>query len=131
MALQALGKGSSARSALTQVIQVLEEQLADLSTQMKTMVKSLAPTLLERLGVRPVVASVILSEVGNIGRFTNEGQFASYCGAAQSAYLRKNREYYGKTFLKYGFSSFAPASCKCLLASSRKSISLAAWRRPS
>jgi transposase len=82
MALQALDTGSSARSALTQVIQVLEEQLADLSKQMKTLVKSLAPTLLELLGVGPVVASVILGEVGNIRRFTNEGQFASYCGAA-------------------------------------------------
>lgn len=82
MALQALGTGSSARSALTQVIQVLEEQLADLSKQMKTMVKSFAPALLELLGVGPVVASVILGEVGNIGRFTNEGHFASYCGAA-------------------------------------------------
>ncbi len=82
MALQALDTGSSARSALTQVIQVLEEQLADLSKQMKTMVKTVAPTLLELLGVGPVVAGVILGEVGNIGRFTNEGQFASYCGAA-------------------------------------------------
>ncbi len=82
MALQALGTGSSARSALTQVIQVLKEQLADLSKQMKTMVTTVAPTLLELLGVGPVVASVILGEVGDIGRFTNEGQFCSYCGAA-------------------------------------------------
>ena len=82
MALQALSTGSSAHSALTLVIQVLDEQLADLSKQMKTMVKSLAPTLLELLGGGPVVASVILGEVGNIGRFVNEGQFASYCGAA-------------------------------------------------
>ncbi len=82
MALQALDPGSSSRSALTQVIHVLEEQLAELSTQMKTLVKASAPTLLEILGVGPVVASVILGEVGNIGRFANEGQFASYCGAA-------------------------------------------------
>ncbi len=82
MALQALNRSSSARSALTHVIQVLEEQLADLSKQMKTLVTTLAPTLLELLGVGPVVASVILGEIGNIGRFTHEGQFASYCGAA-------------------------------------------------
>ncbi len=82
MALQALAGGSSARSALVQVIQVLESQLAELSTQMKMMVKTFAPTLLELLGVGSVVASVILGEVGNIGRFANEGQFASYCGAA-------------------------------------------------
>ncbi len=82
MALQALDAGSSIRSALTQVIQVLEKQLAELSAQMKTRVKASAPTLLEILGVGPVVASVILGEVGNIGRFVNEGQFASYCGAA-------------------------------------------------
>ncbi len=82
MALQALDPSSSARSALTQVIHVLEEQLAELSEQMKTLVKSLAPALLELLGVGPVVASVILGEVGTIERFANEGQFASYCGAA-------------------------------------------------
>jgi transposase len=82
MALQALDTGSSGCAALTQVMQVLEEQLADLSKQMKTMVKTVAPTLLELLGVGPVVAGVILGEVGNIGRFVNEGQFASYCGAA-------------------------------------------------
>jgi len=82
MALQALDPSSSARSALTQVIHVLEEQLANLSKQMKTLVKTLAPTLLELLGVGPVVASVILGEVGTIERFANEGQFASYCGAA-------------------------------------------------
>ncbi|CAA9567446.1 MAG: hypothetical protein AVDCRST_MAG86-1188 [uncultured Truepera sp.] len=82
MALQALDPGSSARSALTQVIHVLEEQLAELSEQMKKLVKTLAPALLELLGVGPVVASVILGEVGTIERFANEGQFASYCGAA-------------------------------------------------
>jgi transposase len=82
MALQALDLGSSARSALTQVIQVLEEQLTELSEQMKKLVKTLAPALLELLGVGPVVASVILGEVGTIERFANEGQFASYCGAA-------------------------------------------------
>jgi transposase len=82
MALQALDPSSSARSALTQVIHVLEEQLAELSKQMKTLVKTLAPALLELLGVGPVVASVILGEVGTIERFANEGQFASYCGAA-------------------------------------------------
>ncbi len=82
MALQALDTGSSARSALTQVIRILEEQLADMSKQMKTKVKSFAPALLELLGVGPVVASVILGEVGAIGRFTNQEQFASYCGAA-------------------------------------------------
>ena len=82
MALQALAGGSFACSALVQVIQVLESQLAELSTQMKMMVKTFAPTLLELLGVGSVVASVILGEVCNIGRFANEGQFASYCGAA-------------------------------------------------
>ena len=82
MALQALDPSSSAQSALTQVIQVLEKQLTELSKQMKTLVKTLAPGLLELLGVGPVVASVILGEVGTIERFANEGQFASYCGAA-------------------------------------------------
>lgn len=82
MPLQALDACSSVRPALTQVIQVLEKQLAELSKHMKTLVKASAPTLLEILGVGPMVASVILGEVGTISRFGNEGQFASYCGAA-------------------------------------------------
>ncbi len=82
MALQTLDTGSSIGSALAQVIQVLEEQLAELSKHMKTLVKTVAPTLLKLLGVGPVVASVILGEVGNIGRFVNEDRFANYCGAA-------------------------------------------------
>lgn len=82
MALQTLVTGSSARSALAQVIQMLEKQLAELSKQMSALVQTLAPTLLELLGVGPVVASVILGEVGDIRRFANEGQFAAYCGAA-------------------------------------------------
>ncbi len=49
---------------------------------MSVLVKTLAPALLDILGVGPIVASVILGEVGNIGRFASEGQFATYCGAA-------------------------------------------------
>lgn len=82
MALQTLEQGSSVRTALAQVIQVLKEQLDHLASQMSALVKTLAPALLDLLGVGPVVASVILGEVGNIGRFANEGQFAIYCGAA-------------------------------------------------
>lgn len=82
MALRTLDTDSSVRLSLVKVILVLEEQLADLASQMSALVKALAPTLLEVLGVGPVVASVILGEVGNIVRFSNEGQFASYCGAA-------------------------------------------------
>ncbi len=81
MALQSLDLDSSVSATLAQVIQVLEEQLDYLADQMKALVKTLVPALLELLGVGPVVASIILGEVGSIGRFTNEGQFASYCGA--------------------------------------------------
>lgn len=81
MALQTLEQCSSVRATLAQVIQVLE-QLEHLANQMKVLVKTLAPALLELMGVGPVVASVVLGEVGTVGRFANEGQFASYCGAA-------------------------------------------------
>jgi transposase len=82
MALQTLHIGSFVHAALMQVVRVLRAQLAELSKRMNALVKALAPTLLELLGVGSVVASVILGEVGNIERFANEGQFASYCGAA-------------------------------------------------
>ena len=66
MAFQALDAGSSIRPALTQVIQVLEIATEpSCPQQMKALVKASAPTLLEVLGVGPVVASVILGEVGN------------------------------------------------------------------
>lgn len=82
MAMQTLDTASPSCSALAQVVQVLEEQVAELSEQMKVLVEASAPALLQLLGVGPVVASVILGEVGTIERFASEGQFASYCGAA-------------------------------------------------
>lgn len=82
MALNALDVTSPVRPALAQVIVALENQLNVLVKQMKALVKALAPALLEIQGVGPVIASVILGEIGNTGRFVNEGQFANYCGAA-------------------------------------------------
>lgn len=118
MALQALDPDSSARSALTQVIQILEEQLAGLSEQLKTLVKTLAPALLALLGVGPVVASVILGEVGNIGRFANEGQFANYCGAApvergSGKHSRMQLNYGGNRRLNWALHIVALTRSRC------------------
>jgi transposase len=105
MALQALDMGSSARSALTQVIR-------------KTLVKTHAPALLALLGVGPVVASVILGEVGNIGRFANEGQFANYCGAApvergSGKHSRMQLNYGGNRRLNWALHIVALTRSRC------------------
>ena len=47
-----------------------------------TRVKVLAPGLLSLTGVGPLLAAVLLAEVGPIERFSSEAQFASYLGGA-------------------------------------------------
>jgi len=40
------------------------------------------PALLDVQGVGPIVAGILLAEVGNPKRFASANHFASYCGAA-------------------------------------------------
>ena len=82
MALYALDPSSSCRPALKAVIDVLDEQLRLIVQQLKALANCIAPSLLGLLGVGPVVASVLLGEVGDVHRFATADQFATYCGAA-------------------------------------------------
>lgn len=72
----------ASREALEAVIEVLKPKLKELDKQIEAKVKELAPQFLDVLGVGPVVASVMLSQAGDINRFRNEDAFASYSGAA-------------------------------------------------
>jgi transposase len=67
---------------VAEVVAVLEAALETLDEALEAMVRALNPDVLSLRGVGPVVAGVILGEVGNISRFPDEHHFASYCGCA-------------------------------------------------
>jgi len=70
------------QAALTRVLASLEASLAELEAEIEARVKVLAPGLLSLTGVGPLLAAVLLAEVGPIERFASEAQFASYLGVA-------------------------------------------------
>lgn len=81
-ALKELTAGSSVREVLQPVIQILVDQLKLLRQQIRLRVKDIMPALLDVQGVGPIIAGVLLAEVGNPKRFATANHFASYCGAA-------------------------------------------------
>jgi transposase len=70
------------QAALSDVIRALEQAVADLKRRMETIAHELAPSLLSKQGVGPVVAATVLAEAGRIDRFPDQDHFASYAGAA-------------------------------------------------
>lgn len=81
-ALQELITASPVREILQQVITTLIQQIAILEKQIRTVVHQIMPSLLDVLGVGPVVAGVLLAEAGDPRRFASAHHFASYCGVA-------------------------------------------------
>ena len=71
-----------AKESLERVVDTLEREVDTLERQIDQLVQSVAPGLLELQGVGPVIAGLLLAEVGDIGRFKTQHHFASYCGAA-------------------------------------------------
>lgn len=67
---------------VAEVIATLEMALEELDETLEVMVRALNPELLGLRGVGPVVAGVVIAEVGNVSRFADEHHFASYCGCA-------------------------------------------------
>lgn len=70
------------QSSLVEVIKSLEKALLGLKREMAKIVRRVAPELLARRGVGPVVAATVLAEAGRVSRFPNQDHFASYAGAA-------------------------------------------------
>jgi transposase len=70
------------REALLKVVEALETGRNELKREISRISKRVAPELLERLGVGPVVAGTVLAEVGRIERFGNADKFAAYAGCA-------------------------------------------------
>jgi transposase len=88
----------AAQTTLERVVTALAGEVQELEGQIQHQVQVLAPQLLQLLGVGPVIAGVLLAEVGDIRRFRSKDHFASYCGAAPvpwesgaSKHVRVNR----------------------------------------
>ena len=86
------------QTSLERVVTALAGEVQELEGQILQQVQALAPQLLKLLGVGPVIAGVLLAEVGDIRRFQSKDHFASYCGAAPvpwesgaSKHVRVNR----------------------------------------
>ncbi len=67
---------------VAEVVAALEAALEEIDQALEVMVRASNPELLGLRGVGPVVAGVVLAEMGNVSRFPDEDHFASYCGCA-------------------------------------------------
>jgi transposase len=86
------------QGSLRRVVEALAGEVQELEQQIARQVQALAPQLLQLPGVGPVMAGVLLAEVGDIRRFPSKHAFASYCGAGPvpwesgaSKHVRVNR----------------------------------------
>jgi transposase len=84
MALSALAEGSAVGPCLRRVEACLAEELKAIEALMGEIVRRIAPEILEVQGVGEVLASTLLAEVGDVGRFATRSKFVSYCGAGPS-----------------------------------------------
>ncbi len=69
-------------AALEPGIAGLAQSLQRLRSELEAVSRALAPELLERQGIGPIVAGTILAEVGAITRFADRDHLAAYAGAA-------------------------------------------------
>ena len=70
------------QQALRRVVETLEKASNDLKKEINKISKRVAPELLARQGVGPIVAGTVLAEVGRVDRFANADKFAAYAGCA-------------------------------------------------
>jgi transposase len=115
---------------VNQVIASLETALEELDETLEGMVRALNPDVLSLRGVGPVVAGVVLGEVGNVSRFPDEDHFASYCGCApvvrasrRSKRVMVNRG--GNRRLNWAVHIVALSRLRCCA----RSKALVAWKR--
>jgi transposase len=81
-ALSELTEESPVRAVIEEVIRTLVCQLAELEKQLRSIVRTLMPCLLELPGVGAIVAGTLLAEAGDPQRFPTADHFASYGGVA-------------------------------------------------
>ncbi|OYV92439.1 MAG: hypothetical protein B7Z68_10340 [Acidobacteria bacterium 21-70-11] len=68
--------------ALEVAIAGVQKSVQALRKELEVVTQTLAPELLERQGIGPIVAGTILAEVGAITRFADRSRLAAYGGAA-------------------------------------------------
>lgn len=90
LALQSVGLDSPALSfELTQLIQqirFLQEQIAELDKTIRKTVQATNTPLLTIPGIGPILAAIILAEIGDIHRFRSPDQLLAFAGLEPSAY---------------------------------------------
>ena len=60
----------------------LDEQLRDTKARITAVVKASKTTVTDVFGVGPIVAAIVIGDVGDIGRFPSRDHFAAYNGTA-------------------------------------------------
>lgn len=100
------GVSENLQAALQSAITGLKQALAALEKQMKELAQRYPAPLLAERGVGPVVASLLLAEVGSPERFSSRDAFALYAGcvplsrsSGKSAKVQVN--YKGNRWLNY------------------------------
>ena len=81
MALKELAD-TKLKASIKAVIKALKKAFTELNNQLKAMVKEHAYPLLNPPGIGPVVAGILLAEVGLASRFRSRDAFATYAGCA-------------------------------------------------
>lgn len=95
--LDAAPLGSHVRHTLTEMITEiadLNRRARDLDTTIKDLVSPLAPALLEITGISHNSAAVLISEIGDITRFSSSAKLARYTGCAPIPVYSSDKERY-------------------------------------
>ena len=77
-----IGAARAEATRLARRITAADQDLVDNGKRLTAMVKEIAPTLLEQVGVGPVCAATILASYSHKGRLRTEAAFAMHAGVA-------------------------------------------------
>jgi transposase len=84
--LEPAGAVASARHAvaveLVADLRRLDDQLRDTKQRIATAVNASKTTLTELFGVGPIIAAIVIGDVGDVSRFASRDAFAAYNGTA-------------------------------------------------
>lgn len=89
--------GTHVHQVLTEMITEiadLNRRTHDLDTTIKDLVNPLAPALLEITGISHISAAVLISEIGDITRFSSSAKLARYTGCAPIPVYSSDKERY-------------------------------------
>lgn len=93
--LDTAGLGSHVHRVLTEMIAEVVDynrRIHDLDTTIKNLVEPLAPALLAIVGISHISAAVLISEIGDITRFSSSAKLARYTGCAPVPVFSSDKE---------------------------------------